>query len=76
MTYHEIEKLCQGKQLPLCAKNEHNENVLIAGGSEKWSYGSDSWERKFYHLETSQKNGWIRHNVVFDDGSSEEFYSK
>ena len=69
MTYIEIDRMCRWKHLPLCARNDSGENVIIAKGSE-------SGRGNFFHLKTSQSNGWIRNNIIFADGSSDEFYTK
>lgn len=76
MTYKELEKLTKGKTLPICGKNEDGENVIIEHKTERWTYKNESWERKFFKLTTAQNNGCTRHNCIFEDGSTEEFYTK
>lgn len=74
MTYREIQSLCYGKNLPIAAKNQDGENVVIEQGSERWRYQGETWERHFFKLSTAQHNGWTRINMLFDDGMSDEFY--
>lgn len=74
MTYQQIKTLCNGKNLPIAAQNEDGENVIIKHGCDKWTYKEESWERNFFELVTAQHNGWTRHNIIFENGSTEEFY--
>lgn len=67
MTYKELTTMCQGKTFPLCAKNEDGENVVIAHGCNETNY---------FKLTTAQHNGWTRQNIIFEDGSTEEFYER
>lgn len=76
MTYLELKKLTAGYQLPIAGKNEHGENVIIQHMTDKWSYNGATWERKYFQLTTAQNNGWTRHNFIYEDGDSEEFYTK
>ena len=76
MTYQELSRLCEGKHLPIAAKNEDGENVLIERVCEKLSYAGQNWERNLFRLTTAQHNGWSRINTIFEDGTTEEFYVK
>lgn len=64
MTYKELRRLCFGKHLPIVATNEDGENIIIERG------------KGFYRLTAAQHNGWARINTVYEDGTSEETYSK
>lgn len=64
MTFDEIEKMVSGKGLPICGKNEDDENVLIEKGDG------------CYKLTTAQHNGWTRINLYHRDGSIEEMYER
>ena len=64
MTYKEINAVCAGKTFPLSAKNSDGENIIIERG------------KGFFRLTTAQHNGWARINTVYEDGTSEETYSK
>lgn len=68
MNYKEMRNLCSGKQLPIFAKNENGENLVIERGRED--------DRHFYKTMTAQKNGWTRINVYYDDGSSDELFTR
>lgn len=76
MTFQELQRICDGKNLPICAKNEDGENVIIERGCDKWAYDGQSWERHFFKLQTAQANGWTRFDFIFDDGATETFYSR
>lgn len=76
MTYAKLAKRTEGHTLPLAGTNEDGENVIIDRGCDKWSYAGDSWERNFFKLTTAQHNGWTRVNFVYEDGSTDEFYTK
>lgn len=64
MTYQEVYQLTQGRTLPLCGQNVDGENIIIERGDG------------FLKLTTAQHNGWTRLNILFADGSSEEYYRK
>ena len=68
MNYSEIEKLVQGKHLPVAGHNEDEENMIVERGAD--SAG------KFFRLTTCQHNGWLRINTYYENGSSEETYKK
>lgn len=68
MTYQKLQQLTEGLPLPLAGKNEHGENVIIELGS--------SCDNPFFKLITSQYNGWTRINLIYEDGSSDEFYRR
>lgn len=76
MTYKELNRLCKDKSLPITAKNEDGENIIIERGCDKWSYGSDHWERNFFKIVTAQHNGWTRINFIYEDGTTEELYQR
>lgn len=67
MTYAELKKATNGKTFPLAGKNSDGENVIVEHGQD---------EQKFFKLTTSQKNGWLRINYIYEDGTSEELYEK
>ena len=76
MTYCELQSICHGKQLPIVATNEDGENVIIAHGCQHWTYRDIKLDRPYFELTTAQHNGWTRHNLVFKDGATEEFYER
>lgn len=60
-TYDELLKrhgYCKG----LCGKNSDDENVIVSINDEKAT------------ITTCQKNGWLRINVYWKDGTYEELY--
>ena len=67
MTYQELHQMCNSKQLPIVAKNEDGENVIIEQGCDK---------ENFFKLTTAQSNGWTRINLIYEGGSSDELYQK
>ena len=76
MTYHELKTLTEGKTFPICGKNEDGENVIITHSTDIIRYNGMEWERPYFHTLTAQTNGWTRHNYIFENGSSEEFYER
>ena len=68
MTYQELKNLTDGKQLPIAGKNEDGENVIVSHGK--------IGDRKYYKLTTAQSNVWTRYNYVYEDGDTEESYTK
>ncbi len=76
MTYADLKKLTEGKELPLAATNEHVENVIIQHFVDKWSYEDLKWERPYFHVTAAQHNGWARINLIYEDGSFEEMYQR
>ena len=64
MTYQELTALCIGKCLPVAGTNEYGENIIIERG------------KGFFRLTTAQHNGWVRINTHYENGTSEETYSK
>ena len=68
MTFGELERLINGRTLPLGAENEDGEPVIIEGGrtdGERW-----------FKLTTSQNNGWLRINYIWENGLFEELFEK
>jgi len=68
MTFGELERLINGRTLPIGAENEDGEPVIIEGGrtdGERW-----------FKLTTSQNNGWLRINYIWENGLSEELFEK
>ena len=49
---------------PLFGKNEDGESVLISVNKDNIT------------VETFQDNGWVRQNVYWEDGTTEELYRK
>ena len=76
MTYAELKDLCAGKSFPVAGKNEDGENVIIAHGCQHLIYEDIKLDRPYFELTTAQHNGWTRHNFVFEDGITEEFYER
>ena len=60
----------KNEDLPWTGVNDKGENVVYST-VKNFDTGEIS-----YQTETSQNNGWIRINVYYKDGSSEEFYMK
>ena len=63
-----------GEFLLLAAKNEYGENVIIKHGTQQWSYNGKTRNQNFFKISTAQHNGWTRHNMIFENGNTEEFY--
>ena len=74
MTYQELEKLCIGKHLPVVATNEDGENVIIAQCCDIVNAFGHTWQRNYFDITTAQHNGWTRHNIIHENGHTEEFY--
>ncbi len=68
MTYEELKKLVDGKELPCSATNEDGEFVIIV-------HERNDGDARF-HLTTAQNNGWVRHNYIYEDGTREELFEK
>lgn len=69
MTYQELHNMTQGHTLPQGSRNKSGEVVII-------SRGTDCSGRKFFAVKTYQENGWIRTNHIYEDGSTEELYTR
>ena len=76
MTYQELKTLTEGKDFPICGKNEDGENVIIRHRTDIIRYRDEEWDRNYFHLMTAQDNGWMRHNIIHENGSTEEFYER
>ena len=46
------------------------------GENEKGEWVIVTINKEFAMVTTSQKNGWLRHNVYWKDGTEEESYNK
>ena len=70
MTYESIKNHIaeSGGELPLSAKNENGELVII---EERISDGIS-----FYRLTTVQDNNWCRINCYYADGTIDETYER
>lgn len=68
MTYQELLELSEGLTFPLCTKNGAGENVIIERGNDG--------QQGFFKQITAQHNGWTRTNCIYEDGSTDELYSK
>ena len=70
MTYESIKNQIaeSGEELPLSAKNENGEFVII---EERISDGIP-----FYRLTTVQDNNWCRINCYYADGTIDETYER
>lgn len=67
--YRKLRRLTAGKSFPVAARNENGENVIIARGNDP-AFGS------FFKLTIAQSNGWVRTNIVYENGTMEESYGK
>ena len=56
--------------LPMVATNEDGESVIVE------VYGTDENGNIIWQLTTSQKNGWLRIDVYYKDGTVEELYKR
>lgn len=68
MTFRELEKFTEGKELPLFCHNEDKEVVVVEEGCREGE--------RFFRLTTAQHNDWCRINVYWEDGTVEEMYRK
>ena len=68
MTYKEIRKLVEGRDLPCSGTNEDGEMVIIDAGCNDGVH--------FYHLTTVQNNNWLRHNYIYETGDREELFER
>lgn len=69
MTYKEIAKGIEGRNIPLAGVNENGERIVVGAGI------TDDGEH-YYSITTYQKNGWARTNNYYEDGTVEELYSR
>jgi hypothetical protein len=76
MNYKELQQLCAGKSFPVAGKNDIGENLTITPGRQLMIRGGIQLIRPYFDLATAQHNGWMRHNFIYEDGSTEEFYCK
>ena len=68
MSYKELKKLVNGRTCPLSAENECGEYVIIEEGSNEGVH--------FYQTTTAQNNDWLRINIYYADGCTEELYDR
>lgn len=69
MTYYqELEQLSEGLTFPLYSKNGAGENVIVERGHDG--------QQGFFKQITAQDNGWIQILYFYEDGSTDEIYSK
>ncbi len=66
--YEYIRETTNGMEFPLAGNNSDKETVLVCDG---YSDGTH-----YYRTDTMQSNGWVRVNIWYDDGSSEEWYER
>lgn len=76
MNYKELQQLCAGKSFPVAGKNDIGETIIITPGRQCMICGGIQINRPYFDLATAQHNGWMRHNYIYEDGSTEEFYCK
>lgn len=68
MTYQEIQKLIEDRELPCGGTNAEGEMLIIEAGI------NDSV--RFFHLTTAQNNNWVRHNYIYENGDREETFER
>lgn len=64
MTFYEELKNKHGYVEGLVGENSDNETVIVTIDQESAS------------IRTLQKNGWIRENIYYKDGTQEELYTR
>lgn len=69
MTYQELKRITEGHTLPQGSRNKSGEVVIII-------HGTDRSGQKFFAVKTYQENGWIQTNYIYEDGSTEELYTR
>ena len=67
--FEEIYNDLKNEDLGPLFRNEDDEIVEATAG--KYPNGV-----KFYQIKTYQENGWTRINIFYEDGSTEELFSK
>lgn len=68
LTYENLVRFTEGKNLPATAVNQDDENVIVSDESQ----GTE----RVFRLDTMQKNDWIRINWYYPDGSIDETYER
>ena len=69
MTYKEIEKAVNSRDLPLAGVNEDGERIVVGTGCAEDG-------EQYYWITTYQENGWVRTNNYYEGGTVEELYSR
>ena len=64
----ELERMTDGKTLPITGKNEDNEVVIIEAGCSNGE--------RFFRVTTVQHNNWCRINTYWENGTIEGTYRK
>jgi len=68
MTNKELLELTKDKQLPCNATNADGEFVIIEAGCTDGE--------RYFRLTTAQHNNWCRINIIYENGSTEEWFEK
>lgn len=69
--YNYLKRITKGETLrpfPLTGETDAEESVFVSDGYNDGMH--------YFETETVQNNGWLRVNVWYEDGSSEEWYER
>ena len=69
-SFKDIEKLVEGKELPITGETEDGEFIMICAGRTEEGLG------RSYQVETEQENGWSRIHTYWEDGTKEETFKR
>lgn len=66
-TFEQLKQETQGYSFPLYGENEDGESQTI-------TVGTDKEMGQFFRVTTYQSNDWIRVNIYYEDGTTEELF--
>ena len=66
-TFEKLKKETQGYSFPLYGETEDGEDQII-------EVGADKEMGQFFRVTTYQSNDWIRVNIYYEDGTTEELF--
>ena len=69
-SFKDIEKLVEGRELPISGETEDGEFIMICKGRAEEGLG------RSYQVATEQDNGWTRIHTYWEDGTKEETFKR
>ena len=68
MNYKQVDKIVNGRELPLSGETGDEEPFIITKGR--------AGDLDYYKISVAQNNNWMRILYLYEDGTSEETYEQ